>query len=52
MPLLRNTLSTDLIHHPFPIIQIARLFLGQTVKIEMEKEKEGQMVLQDIRRTA
>lgn len=34
------------------IIQIARLFLGQTVKIEMKKDKEGQMVLQDIRRAA
>jgi len=32
--------------------QIARLFLGETVEIKLEKNNQGQMMLQDIRRAA
>ena len=34
------------------IIQIARLFLGQTVEIDLKKDKQGQMTLHNIRRAA
>jgi len=34
------------------IIQIARLFIGQTVEIQVKKDPQGQMILQDIRRAA
>lgn len=37
---------------PEKIIWIARLYLGDTVEIALEKDEQGKMILQDIRRAA